>query len=365
MKLTTQAAREFYAKIETLGSDNRSFEDKMIGKDGLSYIFRTIVYKLTTQADRSIGIIERIGTILKNTDMNPGPDLSNKVERLCKDLNKYIKKFVSPTEADFKRCAKVLAEFLAFYSETVIPDSVKAVYESSSTASTPQDSKPMELEFDDLIDNPTTRVPVVLCLDISGSMMGEKIKELNVGVKQFFNAILNDEIAKYAADICIVTFSTTANIVMDFASIEKQISSISNLELKASGNTAMGTAVNMSLDTLERRKKEYIEKGIDYWQPWLVLMTDGQPTENIDNATERTAQLLKANKLTVFPIGIGDGASMEHLRRFSTPDRPPLKLKGLMLSEFFNWLGKSVQCTSQSTPGTSVKLPPIGWAEIS
>ena len=45
----------------------------------------------------------------------------------------------------------------------------------------------MALKFhaDDLVENPTPRVPVTLCLDTSGSMMGEKVRELVNGVNLF------------------------------------------------------------------------------------------------------------------------------------------------------------------------------------
>lgn len=361
MKLTSQKARELYAKIETVCSQNKSLESKLIGRDGLSYIFVTIVNSLTINQSNLKSQQEKINAILSDPDMNPGPDLSKRIEKLGKDFYKYFKKIWAPTESDFKRCVKWLAEFLAFYSETQIPDSIKVIYDNIAKVG---NSNGMNLQIDDLIDNPTTRVPVVLCLDTSGSMMGEKIKELNEGVKQFFQAVLEDEIAKYSVELCIVTFNSKVQSVLDFASIERQVPAFSKIKLIASGNTAMGTAVNLSLDLLEKRKKEYQDKGVDYWQPWLVLMTDGQPTESITAAAERTAKLIRDRKLTVFPIGIGEGASMSHLGQFSAPGRPPLKLKGLMLSEFFSWLGKSVKSTSQSTPGTSVKLPPIGWAEL-
>lgn len=361
MKLTSQKARELYGKIETICSGCESLETKLTGRDGLSFIFVTIVNSLTITQSNLKNQQEKIKAILSDPDMNPGPDLSHRVEKLGKDFFMYFKKIWSPTESDFKRCVKWLAEFLAFYSETQIPDSVKAIYDNVAKVHV---TGGMNLQIDDLIDNPTTRVPVVLCLDTSGSMMGEKINELNAGVKQFFQAVLDDEIAKYSVELCIVAFSTQAQNILDFASIEKQVSAFSNIRLIASGNTAMGTAVNLSLDLLEKRKKEYQDKGVDYWQPWLVLMTDGQPTESIAAAAARTTKLIGEKKLTVFPIGIGDGASMSHLGQFAAPGRPPLKLKGLMLSEFFSWLGKSVKSTSQSTPGTTVKLPPIGWAEL-
>ncbi len=40
----------------------------------------------------------------------------------------------------------------------------------------------LKIAADDLIENPTPRVPVSLCIDTSGSMMGDKIRELVEGV---------------------------------------------------------------------------------------------------------------------------------------------------------------------------------------
>ena len=54
--------------------------------------------------------------------------------------------------------------------------------------------------------NTTARVPVCLCLDVSGSMQGHPINELNAGVRLFYDTIRKDEMAFSAADIAIVTF---------------------------------------------------------------------------------------------------------------------------------------------------------------
>ena len=62
------------------------------------------------------------------------------------------------------------------------------------------------LRIEDLVNNPTARVPVCLCLDVSGSMDGEPIRELNDGVRMFYDAIREDETALYAAEVCIITF---------------------------------------------------------------------------------------------------------------------------------------------------------------
>lgn len=221
----------------------------------------------------------------------------------------------------------------------------------------------LTLGADDLVDNPTPRVPVSLCLDTSSSMSGSPIQELVRGVNLFYDAIDEDEDAHDSAEVNIVEFNSSAGLVHDFASIER-LQRISGLA--ASGTTAMGAGVNLALDTLEARKATYSGSGVLYYQPWLVLMTDGAPTDNIDSAVRRVVDLVEAKKLTVFPIGIGGGADMKTLARFS-PNREPLRLDGLKFKEFFEWLSRSVARVSRSTPGDSVKLDLeglAGWAEL-
>lgn len=219
---------------------------------------------------------------------------------------------------------------------------------------------------EDLVNNPTTRVPVCLCLDTSGSMDGAPIEELKSGVRLFYDAIRDDEVALYSAEVCIVTFGGDAHCVADFSGLERQTETPS---LIASGITPMGEAVNLALDLLERRKQEYRDQGVDYFQPWLVLMTDGEPNGNpseLERAIKRTSDAVRQKKLTVFPIGIGQNADMRTLASFS-PNRSPLRLQGLKFQEFFQWLSQSVSRTSQSIPGESVPLDYEGikgWAEL-
>jgi len=360
MKLDPIYARRQYDMIKKTCSSQAPVFDKLVGKDSISFIFRGVINVLSVSATNVSSWKERVLYVLNNPDDTPGEDLIRETDNLRKDLSAYFGHFSVPSDRDLRRCIRRLAKFIAYYSNTEIPAEIIELYDDSVAAT---QREPMRLQERDLIDNPTTRVPVVLCLDTSASMRGEKITELNSGVKQFFKAVVDDDIAKYSVEMCIVTFSTTAKKILDFANIERQVSAFEHLNLEASGYTAMGAAVKMSLDLLETRKKEYQDKGVDYWQPWLVLMTDGQPTDDISEAARTVTEMVNNKKLTIFPIGIGDGANMSRLKLFS-PKREPLKLKGLMLSEFFDWLGKSVKSTSQSAPGTSVKLPPIGWAEL-
>ncbi len=217
------------------------------------------------------------------------------------------------------------------------------------------------LNQEELVDNPTPRVPICLVLDVSGSMSGDPLKEMEKGVGMFFDAIRDDEIAKYSAEISIVTFGGVARKALDFYSIERQ--EVPNFY--ADGATPMGDAVNLALDMLEHRKEEYKSAGVDYYQPWLVIMTDGEPTDDISGAASRLRELVTSKKISIFPIAIGN-TNVDKLAMLS-PTRPPLRLTGLNFKEFFMWLSKSVSRVSQSTPGETVSLDIKGinaWAQI-
>ncbi|BDY11971.1 vWA domain-containing protein [Hydrogenimonas cancrithermarum] len=216
------------------------------------------------------------------------------------------------------------------------------------------------LSQEELFENPDPRLPVALVLDVSGSMMGAPIAELQKGVETFFEAILCDEVARSSAEIAIVTFGGTVSAPLDFRSIENQKIPL----LKAGGMTPMGQAVETALDLLEARKEEYRNAGVDYYQPWMVLMTDGVPTDDISGAENRIVELVEGRHLTVFPIAIGD-ADTEELSRLGG-GRRPLRLQGLKFGEFFAWLSRSVAKVSQSIPGERVQLPEglETWAQL-
>ncbi|MCI0640323.1 MAG: VWA domain-containing protein [Gemmataceae bacterium] len=208
----------------------------------------------------------------------------------------------------------------------------------------------MLVRTEDLLLNPTNRVPIALCLDASGSMAGAPMDELNQGVRVFFDALQADPIAKASAEVALVTFADRAETAVDFQGLER----ISQPPVMTStgGLTSLGEGVNLALDLLETRKDEYQNAGVDYFQPWLVLMTDAQPTDisNAQQAGQRACDMEGQGKLVVINIGIGTSADMNTLAMFSKKHKP-FSLQGLKFRECFQWLSKSVIRVSQSRPG--------------
>lgn len=231
-------------------------------------------------------------------------------------------------------------------------------------------------DLSDLVNNPTPRVPIALLIDTSGSMIrvvrneGQTggvpaIKDVNAGVNDFLDAIRNDEVAVNSAEICLITFGENAKLVSDFETVDRR----GKLQFVPYGKTYLGEAVNLALDRLEARKQEYKDKGVDYFQPWLVIITDGEANGSalqLETAISRVGTLVNDRKLTVLALGVGPEVDMNTLARFS-PKREPVKINEAKYKEFFEWLSKSVVATTESMPGEIQTLDMDGiqgWGEL-
>ena len=116
--------------------------------------------------------------------------------------------------------------------------------------------------FDNSLDvsNPAPRCPVVLLLDVSISMDGEPIRELNQGYRQFLQETMNDEGASMSVDLEVITFGSSVEVRQPFM----PLSSVAPAPaaLTAGGSTPMGQALRLASEHLKARRQKYRENGI-------------------------------------------------------------------------------------------------------
>ena len=222
----------------------------------------------------------------------------------------------------------------------------------------PSQENTMNEPHTDLIDNPTPRCPVALVLDTSGSMSGEPIAQLNAGAQLFLDEVKRDDLARWSVDLAVYTAGGWADCLLDFIGVE-QVAGFA--PLAAGGGTPLGQATRMALDDLAARKKAYRDTGVPYYQPWLVLISDGAPTDDWLAAAQHACNLSAQRKLVSLPIGV-QGADLSVLGQFSS--KPAVALDGLKFRELFLWLSASMARVSASTScDASVQLPSMGsWA---
>jgi uncharacterized protein YegL len=207
-----------------------------------------------------------------------------------------------------------------------------------------------------LIDNSEQRTPLVLVLDRSGSMGGEPIDHLNQGLALLEQELKSDSIASKRVRLLVIQLGENdqAEVVGDWTDAME----FSAPRLSASGTTPTGAAMDLALSKIEEEKQRFKQAGVAYTRPWLFLMSDGEPTDNWQEAAARCRQAEKANQVAVFPIAVGEGANQATLGEFSGKGALGVKrMHGLKFKELFLWLSTSMKVVSQSRPGGQVQLP--------
>jgi uncharacterized protein YegL len=226
-----------------------------------------------------------------------------------------------------------------------------------------------QVEFE---DNPEPRCPVVLLLDTSGSMQDQPIFELNGGLQAFDDAVKADQLASLRVEVAIITFGGVVRAIdvqsggmLDGFDAQQAFVTADGFQpptLTASGETPMGEAVHRALTLLRERKEIYKQKSLDYFRPWMFLITDGHPTDEWQSAARQVKEEEVRKGVIFFGVGV-EGADMQTLAQFSA-QRQPLKLQGLAFGELFQWLSKSLSAVAHSKPGEQAPLPAVGWAQV-
>ena len=214
-------------------------------------------------------------------------------------------------------------------------------------------------------DNPEPRCPVLIIADCSGSMAGPPMDAMNQGVDTLYQAIAEDEVARNRVEVALLSFSNEARVEHDFSTVSEH----GNSAMVAGGVTNMHLAIQQGCDLLDDRKEQYRRNGIPYYQPIMVLFSDGLPSSprsEMQRVNDRLVEMENHRRLTIFKVAVTAEAVRAMQRALPNPVSKfqPLQLDNLRFTDFFVWLSRSLSATSRSVPGDDVPLPPADWSTM-
>lgn len=202
----------------------------------------------------------------------------------------------------------------------------------------------------DFAKNKSNRIMICLCIDCSASMLRQgAMKKVNDGMAAFLEKTNSDTLSRDAADICIVSFGDTAQLVSDFGTAEEALRNLrAQPILPVGANTVLAAGVNMTLDHLAAHQAQLSTVNNNSYIPWLIIITDGDSTErpaDVNAAAERVRKLLRAHELKTMCLNIGSGSNS--LPAF-TLDGKVGRLDNLRVTDFFDMLSRNVSSASRA-----------------
>jgi uncharacterized protein YegL len=192
---------------------------------------------------------------------------------------------------------------------------------------------------------PTGRpLPVILMVDISGSMnINGKIITVNQAVVEMLNSFQEEASEYVEIQVAIITFGNKEAVLHQDL---KPASQVQWVEMKAALQTPMGAAFRMAQQLIEDRQKIPSRA----YAPSLILVSDGVPTDDWEEALKNLLASDRASKAARFALAIGDDAQIEMLQSFLN-DKTCSVFKAneaADIRKFFRWVTMSVTTRSKS-----------------
>lgn len=201
------------------------------------------------------------------------------------------------------------------------------------------------------------RLPVYILADCSGSMNGNPIESVKSGIRALHSELMGDPSAVETTYLSLITFDSNAQQVIPLIELSQFVPP----DLKAGGTTALGAALRLLIDAIDREVLKTTAEQKGDWKPLVFIFTDGEPTDRYDDA----ADLLKSRRPgNIIAVACGDRAVPQTLKRVTDTVLIMKDMSPDAFKQFFKWVSASIKQTSQKiggpvgAPAEGVSLPP-------
>lgn len=156
---------------------------------------------------------------------------------------------------------------------------------------------------------PERYMPVVLLLDVSGSMSGDKIDNLYDATVKMIETFVEEGKKEIPFKLAIITFGARVECHTRYTDV-KDLQNLTRFQ--ASGMTPLGAALRMAKDMIEDRDET---KG-RWYRPAVVLVSDGQPNDDFRQPMKDFMQNGRSAKCQRIAMAIGNDADEQMLKSF-------------------------------------------------
>jgi uncharacterized protein YegL len=200
----------------------------------------------------------------------------------------------------------------------------------------------------------TRRLAVYLLIDTSGSMHGEPIESVNIGLRTLVSSLRQNGYARKSIHICIVTFDSVVKEVLPLTPLDTL--QLPEITCPKSGGTFLGEGLEV---IFKKVQNEFIKSSADNegdWKPVLLIMSDGKASDTL--AYEEAIPKIKSLPFSnIIACAAGPKSVPDQLKEL-TPTVVSLDtMDSSTFSTFFKWVGDAVASGNGDTQDPSSQLP--------
>ncbi|MFT5890381.1 MAG: hypothetical protein ACI9Y7_000471 [Dokdonia sp.] len=187
------------------------------------------------------------------------------------------------------------------------------------------------------------RLPIYFLIDVSESMVGDPIAQVQDGIATIIQELKTDPNALETVWISIIVFAGEAKTLVPL----QDIISFYPPKFPIGSGTSLSKGLgHLMFDLRKNLVKTTAEQKGD-WKPIVFLFTDGVPTDDTTQATQEWNKNWKRTANLV-AISLGDGVDNQLLGQLSDHVLKLENTDNQGYKEFFKWVTDSIKTSSQS-----------------
>ena len=185
------------------------------------------------------------------------------------------------------------------------------------------------------------RLPLYFLLDVSESMVGEPIEQVQEGIATIVRDLRTDPYALETVYVSMLIFAGKARRLVPLI----ELAQFYPPRLSIGSGTSLGDALHLLMDDLDKQIVRTSAQTKGDWKPLIYLLTDGVPTDDYSTALYEWKMRFKA-RVNLIAIEFGNNVGThvlneltEHVYRFENTDPAAY-------SQFFRWISQSVKSST-------------------
>lgn len=186
------------------------------------------------------------------------------------------------------------------------------------------------------------RLPVFFVIDVSESMIGEPIRQVEAGILEIITELKKDPQALETVYVSVIVFAGKARTIVPLT----EIVTFYPPQIPIGGGTSYGAAFRHLIAELDSKvvKNTSSRKG-DY-KPIIFFMTDGNPTDDYRIDLGRWAQTWR-DRSNIVAVTIGSNVNRSILKAVSNDVLEITNANAESYKQFFRWVTDSIKVQSQ------------------